>query len=80
MVSLGSNGKVTGQDALPGALEHDQALLEEDEEMAEKEEVDTHSNDEDAAKSKPTGKLLVAEETAIGNVSWESCWFRSALD
>lgn len=76
VVTLGSNGQVSAQDSIPEALMKDAALaeeVEEEEEEVKKEEEVVDGKPEEEGKKKPAGKLVLAEEIAIGSVSWASC-------
>lgn len=79
VVSIGSDGKILSQGTVSDALAKDQTLsleVAEEEKNIEKAE-DEIDPTEDAAKptddsKKDAGKLVVAEEIAVGHVSWSA--------
>ncbi|PCH35585.1 hypothetical protein WOLCODRAFT_107550 [Wolfiporia cocos MD-104 SS10] len=75
VVSLGTNGRVLSQGTLSNALEHDAKLAAEvADELAAidraEEEIDADNEDDKDKEKKPDGKLVVAEEIAVGHVGW----------
>ena len=75
VVSLGQDGRVAGHDSVSDALRRDRILAKE---LAEgpraidddEKKIDADTSDEAA---KPAdGKLILAEEVAEGNVSWDA--------
>lgn len=76
VVSLDMSGQIASQGSLNDALSKNERLLEEvmqEQETLEKEEttVDTPDAEKDVA-AKKSGKLVLAEEVAIGHVSWDA--------
>jgi hypothetical protein len=72
VVSLGLDGRVISQGTLAEALSRDSKLLaevakENEREEKESEVIDPPEEDEKVSKE---GKLVVAEEIALGRVSW----------
>ncbi|KAK7005853.1 ATP-binding cassette transporter [Favolaschia claudopus] len=77
VVSVGSDGRVHGQDTISDALKQDEELAKEvsrDQEMTEaaEKEMDDAITSETEKLQKKDGKLIVAEEIALGNVSWKA--------
>lgn len=74
VVSLNIDGHITSQGSIPDALAEDPKLAEEVKHEEEAVELDEH---EEAITTKPAddkkGKLVVAEEIAVGHVSWSAC-------
>jgi hypothetical protein len=75
VVSMGSNGKVAIKGVMADALRDNHELKEivkKDEEavMKEKEEVDKAEPEQKMTSDDSKGKLVVAEEIAIGRVRW----------
>ena len=77
VVCLGTNGRVTSQGSLSEVMqkseEAEKEMKESEEELRKAEEVEEvedgkHKPAETASKS--DGKLVVAEEIALGHVSW----------
>ena len=75
VVSLGQDGRVTGHDSVADALMEDKILAKELSEGPhaiddEEEKINAEGSDE---VGKPAdGKLILAEEVAEGNVSWDA--------
>ena len=82
VISL-SDGHIVSQGSVSDALKKDSKLAEEykhDEEAMELDEAedDTADSPDPADPAKPAksgkdGKLVVAEEIAVGHVSWQAC-------
>ena len=84
VVALGRGGRITAQGTISDVLNHDaklkakvqkeEAQLEKEDEVIDQEPLDTNAstNGEDDAKKKSAGKLIVAEEKAIGRVETEA--------
>lgn len=74
VVSLNTDGYIVSQGSVKDALAKDASLAEEIKHEEEAVELDEH--EEEASKDKPAeetkGKLIVAEEIAIGRVSWKA--------
>ncbi|CCM01863.1 uncharacterized protein FIBRA_03934 [Fibroporia radiculosa] len=72
VVSLAA-GRISSQGSLSSALEHDQKLAAEvadEREALEKAEMDIQEDEQDTEAKKAAGKLVVAEEIAVGQVGW----------
>ena len=71
VVSLGLDGRIVSQGTLAEALSHDSKLLAE---VAEENEIEEKAGIIDPPEEGKTvpkeGKLVVAEEVALGRVSW----------
>ena len=84
VVALGRGGRITAQGTISDVLNHDaklkakvqkeEAQLEKEDEVIDQEPLDTNAstNGEEDAKKKSAGKLIVAEEKAIGRVETEA--------
>lgn len=73
IVSLGTNGQVTAKDSIQDATEADPSLAEGIKHEAEAIELDEHEDkDMDATANVKEGQLVIAEEIAIGRVSWQA--------
>jgi len=73
VVSLGLDGRVTSQGTLAEALSRDSKLLADvaKENKLEEKQVEVVDPPEEGEKvPKKEGKLVVAEEVALGRVSW----------
>lgn len=73
---MGSDGRILSTGSLSTALARDSALLaevkDEQQELAKADqEVDSEKPEDEAAK-KSSGKLVVAEELAMGNLGWKA--------
>ena len=80
MVSLGPNGSILKQGAPSEVLQDDPALMEQarhEAELLELDEQETETTKE--PEETKGGQLVIAEEIAIGRVSWQagkaSPWF-----
>ncbi|KAM5539757.1 hypothetical protein V8D89_006570 [Ganoderma adspersum] len=76
VVDVGSDGRILSQGSLENALAHDSKLLEEVEHEAEElqkadQEIDGEKT-EDVNAPSSAGKLVVAEEIAVGHVGWRA--------
>lgn len=75
VISLNTDGHIISQGSISEALAKDSKLAEEI--KHEEEAVELDENEDTAAEAKPTdekkGKLVVAEEIAVGHVSWSAC-------
>ena len=76
VVDVGSDGRILSQGSLENALAHDSKLLKEVEQETEElqkaeQEIDGEKA-EDANASSSAGKLVVAEEVAVGHVGWRT--------
>lgn len=74
VVSLNTDGHIVSQGSVSDAITEDQKLQAElvhEEEAIQLDKV----SDSDATPQEPAdkGKLVVAEEVAIGHVSWDAC-------
>lgn len=80
VVSLSSDGQIASQGSVSDALAKNKTLaheVEEDIQLIEKSEadVDEETSVPPPEKPKPSGKLVMAEEVAVGHVSWSACAF-----
>ena len=76
VVSLGLDGRVASRGSVSDALAISKALaheVEEEKEVIEKDEEDINAEDPDGKAKQADGKLIVAEEVALGRVSWSAC-------
>lgn len=84
MVSLGLDGRVHSQGPLSVALAEDESLAAElSEEYQEQEKVTKLPEENKAPINKDVkdkGKLVVAEEVAIGRVGWSACEYLDLID
>ena len=74
VVALGNDGRITSQGSVADALAHNKALVEElkrDRKAVELDETEEATETQQTDNKK--GKLIVAEEIAIGRVSWKAC-------
>ncbi|KAI0793789.1 P-loop containing nucleoside triphosphate hydrolase protein [Fomes fomentarius] len=76
VVDMGSDGRILSTGSLSTALARDSALLaevkDEQQELAKADqEVDSEKPEDEAAKQS-SGKLVVAEELAMGNLGWKA--------
>lgn len=75
VISLNTDGHIISQGSISEALAKDSKLAEEI--KHEEEAVELDENEDTAAEAKPAdekkGKLVVAEEIAVGHVSWSAC-------
>lgn len=74
VVSLNTDGHIVSQGSVKEALAKDVTLAEEvkhEEEAIELEEAEEDKADEPTNTKK--GRLIVAEEIAIGRISWPAC-------
>lgn len=80
-MSLSSDGRVAGQGDLSSALANDKALQKElsKEQQAienDKDTIDEPVPEADTSKDPSSGKLIVEEEVAIGQLSWSArTWY-----
>jgi hypothetical protein len=80
VVVVGLDGRIASQGTLEQALATDSKLRaeveKEKEALAKKEEViDAPVKEAKAERDSSKGKLIVAEEVALGRVSWPACEF-----
>jgi hypothetical protein len=78
VVAIGLDGRIASQGTLEQALATDSKLAadlkKEKEKIAKQEEVvDKPIENEKPAPKSTGGKLIVAEEIALGRVSWPAC-------
>lgn len=76
VVSLNIDGYVVSQGSIADALSKDSKLAEEikhEVEAIELDEIEEHASAQPSEDKAGKGKLVVAEEVAIGRVSWEAC-------
>ena len=76
VVDVGPDGRILSQGSLENALAHDSKLLKEVEQETEElqkaeQEIDGEKT-EDANSPSSAGKLVVAEEVAVGHVGWRA--------
>ncbi|CCM03907.1 uncharacterized protein FIBRA_06058 [Fibroporia radiculosa] len=77
VVSL-AGGRISSQGSLLSALEHDQKLaaeVAEERQALEKAEMDIQEEKQEEEAKKIVGKLVVAEEIAVGHVGWPAMRF-----
>lgn len=84
VVAIGLDGKISSQGSLSNALAKDSILLEEvTKEAGVLEEATAGLGDESSVPAKEieasAGKLVVAEDVAVGHVSWSACRFSCGL-
>ena len=76
VVSLNTDGHIVSQGSVKEALAKDSTLAEE---VKHEEEAIQLEEAEEAKSGEPTdskkGQLVVAEEIAVGHVSWQACKF-----
>lgn len=71
IISLGPNGQVISQGSIDDALRSNPKLQAEVEKEKENQATEVLEDPEAAEKSqKPDGKLMVAEEVALGRIGW----------
>jgi hypothetical protein len=74
VVSLSSDGHIVSQGSAREAIAKDAALLEEikhEEEAIELDESEEAKTNE--SRNSKKGQLVVAEEIAVGRISWSAC-------
>lgn len=77
VVSLNTDGYIVSQGSVTDAIAKDATLAEEmkhEEEAVELDAIEETTGTQPAEEDKK-GKLVVAEEVAIGHVSWSACEF-----
>ncbi|KAH9059060.1 hypothetical protein EDB87DRAFT_1675205 [Lactarius vividus] len=75
VVSLGKDGRIVSQGSVSDALKNDKTLakeLAEDARAIKDEEKKIDSEEHDRTANSADGKLILAEEVAEGNVSWDA--------
>ncbi|KAF7305977.1 ATP-binding cassette transporter [Mycena chlorophos] len=77
VVSLSLDGRILSQGTVSDALAHDETLAkevrkEEEQLAAADKEIDVEEIAAEAVEKKDKGKLIVAEELAVGHVSWSA--------